>query len=200
MAGEEELDFEIIEDNAEVQVDNDIETNEEIIPSDDESKDDNGEDTSPAKSKKSNWKKMVASNKKKDKRISDLEAKLSKEYKKPKKSEIYEYEYKDDGDLEDEISYDKTEFRFFLVEEEWARNYRKDMEDVLQKYPNMPFQDALDFAKAKTPPESKSSNNFSTKWSNTKVRKRMSDITEDEALQLPSDKYLKYQKKKCVKV
>ena len=104
---------------------------------------------------------MAASNKQKDKRIADLEAQLAKGSKTSKPADDYD---EDEDDFDDEeIAYDKNELRWFLIENEGAKEYRKDIESVLGDYPNMSFQDALTFAKAKTPQESKSSSNFSTR-------------------------------------
>ena len=173
----DELDFELIDESSD-QDETTIETNEDSTSSDDESETGSEENTSSTKSKKSNWKKMSKAMKAKDKQIADLQAKLDGQS---------SDDDDDDGDYElDEVEggFDKTEFRFFVIENPEAREYSKELEVAVNKYPDMSFEDALTFVKAKTPQESTSSNDFSSKSSNVKVRKRLADLTEEEALKL----------------
>ena len=182
-----ELDFELIDESAD-QDDSIIETNEEDASTSAKAKnEDEDKNTTSTKSKKSNWKKMQKASKAKDKRIADLEAKLAKQ---DSQSDKEEFEF------EDEDGFDKTEFRFFIIENPEAKDYKDELMSTLEKYPSMSFNDALTLVKAKTPKESTSSNDFSSKWSNIKVRKRLADLTEEEALKLPNGKYLEYQRLK----
>ena len=89
-------------------------------------------------------------------------------------------------DLEDDDSdvFDRTEFRFFVIENPEAKDFSKEIEAIVSTNPTLDFEDALALAKAKKPKESTSSDDFSTKSVNTKVRKRLGDLTEEEALKL----------------
>lgn len=184
----EELDFELIDESAD-QDESTTETSEETTTSEEDSKSSSEEDTSSTKSKKSNWKKM-------SKTIKDLRAE-NEALKKAKVTKTEDVDDEEEYDFdEEEGGFDKTEFRFFTIENPEAKEHQKQMESLLEKYPNMSFEDALTFVKAQTPQESTSSKDFSSKWSNVKVRKKLADLTEEEALKLPNSKYLEYQKLK----
>lgn len=182
-----DLDFELIDDSVDEQDNSTIETEEDTNTSDDKSENSEEQNTPSAKSKKSNWKKMSKALKAKDKEIAELKAKLSW------KSEDDADDDFDDLDWDD---FDRNEFRFFLLENSEAKEYQKEIEWVLENYPWISFDDALALAKAKKPQESKSTNDFETKSVNTKVRKKISDLTEEEALKLDWATYLKWARSK----
>jgi len=185
----DELDFELIDDSAD-QEDSTVETNEETTTSEDDSKASSEGNTTSTKSKKSNWKKMSKAMKQKDQQIADLKAQLAS-------SDSLDDDDDDDYDFDDDTSgFDKTEFRFFTIENPEAKEYRNELESTLGKYPDMSFEDALTLVKAKKPKESSSSTSFSSKSSNVKVRKRLADLTEEEALKLDWKKYLEYNRLK----
>lgn len=187
----EELDFELVEDSDDGQDESTNQANEDTTASDDKSKDSSEGNTTSAKSKKSNWKKMSKAMKEKDKKIASLESRLAKL---ESSSNDSDDDYEEEIDLED--NFDKNEFRFFLIENPEAKDYKNELQNQLDKYPDMSFEDALALVKAKTPKPSESSKDFSLKWSNVKVRKRLEDLTEDEALKLSNDKYLEWNRLK----
>ena len=185
----EELDFELVEDTVDGQAEATIETDESTTDSANaEEGSEENTDTS-TKGKKSNWKKMSKINKGLKAENAELRKKLNA---------LNANESDDDWDYDDDdvesFEFDRTEFRFFTIENPEAKEYKAQMEEVLSDYPNMSFDDALALVKAKTPQESTSSTDFSSKWSNVKVRKRLEDLTEDEALKLDNKKYLEYQR------
>jgi len=182
-----ELDFELIDESAD-QDETIVETNEEESSTSTKVKNEDEENTSSTKGKKSNWKKMSKAMKAKDKEIADLKAKLV--------NNDSDWEDEEDEFEDDSTGFDKTEFRFFTIENPEAKEYKNQMEATLDEYPNMSFEDALTLVKAKIPTESSSSNDFSSKSSNVKVRKKLADLTDEEALKLPNDKYLEYQRLK----
>ena len=182
----EELEIELVDDSTDEGEDTN-DSNEETLSSDDESESSDEDDTTSTKSKKSNWKKMAKLNKA-----------LMAENKKLKAAQNREVgNDDDDDDFEDEDeeelgTFDKTEFRFFTIENPEAKPFAKEIEKVVLNHPKMSFEDALLLVKAKQPKTSVSSNDFSTKSANTKIRKTISQITAEEALKLPPEQYLKW--------
>jgi len=188
----DELDFELIDESGDGQDETTIETNEGTDTSAN-AKQDSEDNTTSTKSKKSNFKKMSKINK----WLKAENAELQKRLKALEVNDIDVDDDEEDYDNYDEVNgFDKTEFRFFTIENPEAKEYRTWMESILEEYPNMSFEDALALVKAKTPKESTSSNDFSSRWSNVKVRKRLADLTDEEALKLPNNKYLEYQRVK----
>ena len=184
----EELDFELVEDNDDGQSDTTNEDNESITDSEESKEGDEEDTTASTKGKKSNWKKISKINKGLKAENAELRKKL--EALKANKTEEDDFDDEEDNDT----WFDATEFRFFLIENPEAKDYRSQIESTLNDYPNLSFEDALALVKAKTPKESTSSKDFSTKWSNVKVRKRLADLTDEEALKLDNKKYLEYQR------
>lgn len=189
-----ELDFELIDDSSDQWEQAEVETNEEIDTSGDNPKKSDGDDTTPAKGKKSNWKKMSKINKGLKMENFELRKKLKQLEESQNKGD--DLELFDDFDDEEETGFDKTEFRFFTIENPEAKEYKNQMESILDSYPDISFDDALALAKAKKPKQSQSSDDFNTKSVNTKVRKRLEDLTEEEALKLDGTKYLQYMRSK----
>ena len=187
-----ELDFELIDDSSDQWEQAEVETNEWSNDSDSqESKQDTEENTaSTAKSNKSNWKKINKLNKALIAENAKLKAEAEKAKSKPTQFDEFD-------DLEeDDIIIDKNELRFFLIENPEAKEFKNEIENIVNDYPNLSLDDALALAKAKKPKQSTSSDDFNTKSVNTKVRKRLEDLTEEEALKLDSTKYLQYMRLK----
>lgn len=187
----DELGFELIDENDDS---TDINNNSDEWTNDSDSQESkqNSEDdtTSNAKSNKSNWKKVNKLNKALIAENKRLKALADKAKSKPAEADEFD-------DLEDdEPAFDKTEFRFFLIENPEAKEYSAEIEATINDYPNLTLEDALALAKAKKPKESTSSDDFNTKSVNTKVRKRLSDLTDEEALKLDGKKYLEYMRLK----
>ena len=186
-----ELDFELVDDSSDQWEEVTTETNESTEDFEQDSKNSDEQDTSSAKKgNKSNWKKINKLNKALIAENKKLKALADKAKSKPQ--EVDEFD-----DLEDdEPSFDKTEFRFFLIENPEAKEYSKEIESTINDYPNLSLDDALALAKAKKPKQSETSDDFSTKSVNTKVRKRLWDLTDEEALKLDGSKYLEYMRLK----
>lgn len=187
MSNTEDLDFELIEDDDIIDDDIEIETDEEATPSG-KTKEGSGEDTTPAKGKKkntSNFKKLAKINK-----ALKEENRLLREG----KSKVDPTEPEDD---DDEPYVSSTEMRLFIVENPEAKEYKEAIETIIEESKGtLWFERAFTLAKAEKPKESEDEDDFKTKWSNVKVKKRLIDLTEEEALKLPNNKYLEYQRKK----
>jgi len=182
-----ELDFELIDESTD-QDETTTETNEESTNSA-KAKDVEGEDTLPAKSNKSNFRKMSKLNKALLAENKKLKANADKAKSKPVMVDEFE-------DLDDEPLFDKNEFRWFLNDNPDAKDLSSEIEETILNNPTLDFQDAYAIAKANKPKESVSTNDFNTKSVNTKVRKRLGDLTPDEALKLDGWKYLEYMRLK----
>lgn len=187
----EELDFELVDDSVDGQEEVTVESDEETTSSDDKSEKGSEDNTTSAKSNKSNFKKISKLNKALLAENKKLKAKMAQKAKAEESQDDFE-------DLEEDGAegFDKTEFRFFVLENPEAKEFAQDIEEIMDEYPNMDFKDALALAKAKKPTESKDSDDFTTKSVNTKVRKRLGDLTQEEALKLPTKQYLEYQRLK----
>lgn len=185
----DDLDFELIDDADDGQDTIEVETKEWTDDSDsDESKQDSEDNTTSAKRNKSNFKKISKLNKALMAENKKLRAEKAKQAKAKQEDDFEDLEY-DDVEV-----FDKTEFRFFLIENPEAKEYSGEIKDIMSANPTLDLDDALALAKAKKPKESTSSNDFNTKSVNTKVRKKLSDLTEEEALQLSPKKFLEYQR------
>ena len=182
----EELDFELIDDSAD-QDDSTTETNESTTDSEEDSKASSEDNTASTKGKKSNWKKM--SKMLKALKSENEELKKSQKTTKVDDTDDEEFDFDDDS-----VGFDKTEFRFFTIENPEAKEHQAEMEKTLEKYSDMSFEDALALVKAKIPKESKSSNDFSSKSTNVKVRKKLADLSDDEAVKLSPAKFLEHQR------
>ena len=191
MSNDQELWFELVDESDET-VETKENNNEEIDTSDDKSKENDERNTSStAKSNKSNWKKINKLNKALIAENSRLKDEAEKAKLKPV-TPINEFDDLDD----DEPIFDKTAFRFFIIENPDAKDYRDDIENIMTYNPTLSLEDAFALAKAKKPKQSQSSDDFNTKSVNTKVRKRLEDLTEEEALKLDGTKYLQYMRAK----
>ena len=188
---DQDLDFELIDDSSDQWENLENENQEEQIDtSDDKSKKSDEQNTGSTKSNKSNWKKINKLNK----ALLAENARLKDEAKKAKSKPVTPDEFDDLDD--DEPIFDKTEFRFFIIENPDAKDYKNDIENIMTYNPTLSLEDAFALAKAKKPKQSQSSDDFNTKSVNTKVRKRLEDLTEEEALKLDGTKYLQYMRAK----
>lgn len=194
MPNEKELDFELVDDTEEVEIEQEEETKEDTTASDEESKTDSEEDTTS--SKKSNWKRMSKVNK----WLKSENASLKQRIAELEKGQGKQEDIDDEEDIDDGNSYDELDLRLFLIENSEAKDHKKGIIEALDKYPNMSFDDALDFAKAKTPKQSHSSTDFSSKGTMVKTKKKLSQLTEEEALKLDGATYLKWARSKWMKV
>lgn len=192
----EELDFELVEDSSDQWDEVTIEADEETTPSA-WAEEGSGDDTTPAKSNKSNFKKMSKLNKALIAENKRLKAEKAKATKAVKAAQISEDDFED---LDIEESFDKTEFRFFLIENPDAKEYSREIQNTIEEYPNLSFEDALALAKARKPKQSTSSSDFDTRSVNTKVKKKLADLTNEEALKLPNSKYLEYKRLKGTQI
>lgn len=189
MTKDTELDFELVDD-----LDGDQETDDETNESGNDSSEDKDvtdKEASKKPSNKSNWKKMA----KKVRALEEENAKLKASKKDEDSSD--EEDFDDLDDLDDWDSYDEQDLRLFIIENN-AQEFKSEINSLLEKYPNMEFEDALKFAKANKPKESESSKDFNVKSKNLKVKKTLNDLTEDEALKLDNATYLKWARAKWV--
>ena len=151
--------------------------NEETTPSDDESKVE-GEETTPSdtpKAKnKSNFKKILKASKAKDKRIADLEAKIADN----KGNE--EEEENEDNDS-DEPLYDRVDLLEFITDTPWAWELKNQIKETLDEFPWISFEKALAYAKSQWPMESKSHTMFNTKSVKVSKKKKLTELTIEEA-------------------
>ena len=154
--------------------------NEETTTSDEQSQD-VGEETTTSdpqtpKKNKSNFKKLASANKKKDKQIAELEAKLAEGW-----GDIeFEDDSIDDNDS-DELSYDRVDLLEFLTDTPWAWELKNEMKEALDEFPWISFDKALAYAKAQIPQESRSHTMFNAKSSVTPTKKKLTELTSEEA-------------------
>lgn len=144
----------------------------------DESLNNEGEDNTPAKKNKSNWKKMKQENK-------ALKAKLA-EYESADESESDD---EDDSNSETASQYAPLELKVLFLENPSAKDYEVEIRENLKKYPQMDFDDAFKLAKADKPvSETKRSLSFKS----TSKPKDISSLSQEEALKLTESEYLKW--------
>lgn len=149
----------------------------------DESLNSEGEDNTPAKKNKSNWKKLKGENK-------ALKAELAKY----KSSESDDSESDDEDDSEDtdepvSTQYAPIELKVLFLENPSAKDYEDEIRANLKKYPDMDFDDAFKLAKADKP-VSETKRNLSLR--STSKPKDISSLSQEEALKLPEGEYLKW--------
>ncbi len=177
-------DFELIEDSTDGASDEVTIETEWIDDSANAEKVDEVPNTTSTKSKKSNFKKLSKLNK----ALKAENKKLREQAERNNNDDDDDYDFEEDEAGE----FDRTEFRFFTIENPEAKDFSEDIEAIVTDNPNMSFEDALLFAKAKRPKTSTSSNDFNTTSANTKVRKKLADLSRDEALKLDNTKYLEW--------
>lgn len=158
----EELDFELDET-----LDGEQEDNQDTNEYEDNSNDLWGDEETPKKKNPSNWKKM-------SQKLKELEAENKK--------------------LKQTTSSNIDELRLFFLENPEAKQYKDKIIELAgqDKYKSLDYDELLDLAKLRTPQPSQDSEDFSLKSTTWKTKKRLEDLTEEEALKLPNDKYLEW--------
>ena len=140
-----------------------------------------GEDNTPAKKNKSNWKKMKQENK-------ALKAKLA-QYE--SSTDDSDEDDSDDTDIDEPVStkYAPIELEIKFLKNPVAQEYEAEIMANLKKYPDMDFDDAFKLAKADKP-VSETKRNISLR--STSKPKDISSLSQEEALKLPEAEYLKW--------
>lgn len=163
-----------------------LETNETV--EDNETEETQDEDT--AKKNKSNWKKVSEKAKKAEmleKRVAELEASL----------EEWESTNPDIAESKKEMKrVERLEQEIFLARNPDAEEHLDEINSLTSKYSGMDRKDAWEFLKAKMPKESTSKTEFSTKSAPVNTKKKLEDISEEEALKLDKAQYSKWAEKK----
>lgn len=88
--------------------------------------------------------------------------------------------------------FNDTDLRFFFLENEEAINYKEEIRDTLNKYPNMDLKDALALAKQLKPKESETHTDLDLVSEVKTWKKSIKDLSEEEALKLPNTEYLEW--------
>jgi len=89
---------------------------------------------------------------------------------------------------------DTTELRLFLIETPEAKDYKDVIQETLSKYPDMTLEDAYAFAKTKAP-KSQDKDDFNLKNRVAQTKKKLEDLSPEEALKLDNKSYLEYMRK-----
>lgn len=152
-------------------------TDEMVTISDETSKEETEETTpseKPVQKNKSNFKALSKSNKEKDRKIAELEAKIVAQSGDLEEEETVEEEWSEE-------TYDRVELLEFIVDTPGAAQYKAGIEEALNEFPWVSFEKALAYSKAQLPEQSVSKTNFNTKSVNTPKTKKISDLTPEEA-------------------
>jgi len=156
---------------------------EDTTASDDKSESSREETTTSdmQKKNKSNFKKLSDLNKEKDRRIAELESKLSE---KPD-------EVEDDSVDDSTTDYDRVDFLEFITDTPWAWEIKNQIKEALDEYPWISFEKAFAYAKAQLPEESQSYKMFNTKSVNAPKKKKLTELTHEEAwtMKLSAEQY-----------
>ena len=175
-------------DNEEELVDvNNVEDSENVESLDsDESLNEEGENNTPAKKNKSNWKKMKQE-------LKAAKAKLAEYESNSDDSESYDEDDSDDTDEPISTQYAPIELKVLFLETPDAKEYEAEIRANLKKYPDMEFNDAFTLAKASNPvSKTKRDLNFR----NTTKPKDITSLSQEEALKLDDPKaYLEWARK-----
>lgn len=168
-----------------VDVNANIEDSETVESLDsDESLNEEGEDNTPAKKNKSNWKKMKQE-------LKQAKAELARL--KSSTTDDSDSDDDDDSDEDDDepisTQYAPIELKVLFLENPNAKEYEKEIRANLKKYPDMDFDDAFKLAKASNP-VSETKRNLSFKSSSK--AKDITSLSQEEALKLPDSEYLKW--------
>ncbi len=177
-------------DNEEELVDvNNIEDSETVESLDsDESLNEEGEDNTPAKKNKSNWKKMKQE-------LKQAKAELARLKSSTDDSDDYSDDDSDDDDTSEPVStrYAPIELEVKFLKNPGAQEYEAEIMANFKKYPDMKFEDAFNLAKA-SKPVSETKRNLSFKSSSKP--KDISNLSQEEALKLDDPKaYLEWARK-----
>mgnify|MGYP003441235679 CR=1 FL=1 len=150
----------------------------------DESLNSEGEDNTPAKKNKSNWKKMKQE-------LKATKAELAKYKSSSDDSESDDEDDSDDEDTDEAISfkYAPIELEVKFLKNPLAQEYEAEIMANLKKYPDMDFDDAFKLAKADKP-VSETKRNLSLR--STSKPKDISSLSQEEAFKLSDSDYLKW--------
>lgn len=169
-----------------VDVNANIEDSENVESADsDESLNSEGEDNTPAKKNKSNWKKMKQELKAAKAELAQLKSSTTDDDDSDDDSDSDE----DDSDEPISTQYAPIELKVLFLENPSAKEYEKEVRANLKKYPDMDFDDAYKLAKASNP-VSETKRNLSFKSSSK--AKDITSLSQEEALKLPDSEYLKW--------
>lgn len=163
-----------------------LETNETV--ENNETEETQEEDT--AKKNKSNWAKVSAEAK---------EAKRLRKELEEAKAQLEEWESTnpDIAESKKELKrVERLEQEIFLARNPDAEEHLDEINALTVKYSGMDRKDAWEFLKAKMPKESTSKTDFSTKSAPVANKKKLEDITEEEAIKLDKAQYAKWAEKK----
>lgn len=143
-----------------------------------------------AKKNKSNWKKVSEKAKQAEalaKRVAELEASL----------EEWESTNPDIAENKKEAKrVEKLEEEIFLARHSDAEEHIDEINALTAKYQGMTRKEAWEFLKAKMPQESKTKTEFSTKSAPVTTKKKLEDLSEEEAVKLDKAQYAKWAEKK----
>lgn len=89
---------------------------------------------------------------------------------------------------------DTTELRLFLVENPEAKEYKEGIQEALNEFPNISLEKAYAYAKVNTP-KSQDKEDFNLKNRTVEQKKKLEDLSDDEALKLDNKSYLEYMRK-----
>lgn len=124
------------------------------------------------------------------KKLSKAYRKTTSELKKYKKM-VEKLQKTDNGDEFDELN-DDLEMRLYFIENPEAKEHKEAVVDILDKYPNMSKEDALTLAKARSPKKSDDVNDFDLSSAVRTGKKKIEDLSEEEALKLDMNEYKKW--------
>ena len=164
-----------------------LETNETV---DNETEEDQDSAEEKAKKNKSNWAKVSAEAK---------EAKRLRTELAEAKAQLEEWESTnpDIADSKKENKrVEKLEEEIFLARNSEAEEYLDDINALTTKYNGMTRKEAWEFLKAKMPQESKTKTEFSAKSATVSTKKKLEDLSEEEAIKLDKAQYSKWAEKK----
>jgi len=166
MEKDNELDFELVNS-----FDGDDVEDQDTIEQDDSSDDIWDDEDTSKKKNPSNFKKLSKAHKGAIAKIKELESKLK----------------------QNTVS-NSEELRFFFLENPEAKEFKWKMLELMSedKYKNLDISDILDLAKLRTPKESTDKQDFNFKSNTNKVKKRLEDLDDEEALKLDNKNYLEW--------
>ena len=137
--------------------------------------------TPPAKKEpiwnKSNFKKLSVANKAKDKEIANLKAQLANKW------DDVDIDTDDDIEDDDTVDFDKEFNDELQIEESEEQKLKRNAKDAMEKFPGMTVKEAITYAKAQEPAESRSHTNFNTKSTVVPKTMKVKDLTPEQVAQ-----------------
>lgn len=91
-----------------------------------------------------------------------------------------------------ETSWAGKDLRLYFLENPEAKEHKEQLLATLEQYPDMDVEDALLLAKQKTPQPSQDKNDFDLTGKTPSKKKDLSELSEEEALQLDNKTYLEW--------